>query len=217
MRVLVVEDDRDLGKTLCDALEEECFSPDWAADGRQGLAKALARDYDVIILDLMLPGLDGWAVLNRLREEKKTPVLVLTARDALTDKVRGLNTGADDYLTKPFALEELFARLRALLRRAAKQPAPIVRSGDTTIDLAARRVFKGDVEVTLSAKEYATLEFLMMHRGRLVTRRMLQDHLYDEHDETVSNVVEVYVAALRKKLGGELIQTRRGQGYIIHA
>lgn len=217
MRVLVVEDDRELGKTLCDALEEEGFSPDWAADGRQGLAKAVARNYDVIILDLMLPGLDGWTVLRRLREERKTPVLILTARDALTDKVRGLNTGADDYLTKPFALEELFARLRSLLRRAAMQPAPIVRTGDITIDLSSRRVLKGNAEVSLSAKEYAALEYLMMHRGRLVTRRMLQDHLYDEHDETVSNVVEVYVAALRKKLGAEIIQTRRGQGYIIHA
>lgn len=217
MRVLVVEDDRDLGKTLCDALDEEGFSTDWATDGRQGLAKALTRDYDAIVLDLMLPGLDGWTVLNRLREDKNTPVLILTARDALTDKVRGLNTGADDYLTKPFALEELFARLRSLLRRAAKQPAPIVRAGDITIDLSARRVFKGDAEMPLSAKEYATLEYLMMHRGRLVTRRMLQDHLYDEHDETVSNVVEVYIAALRKKLGAEIIQTRRGQGYIVHA
>jgi len=216
MRVLVVEDDRELGKTLCDALDEEGFSPDWAADGRQGLAKALAREYDAIVLDLMIPGIDGWTLLGRLREKKKTPVLILTARDALTDKVRGLDTGADDYLTKPFALEELFARLRSLLRRAATQPAPIVRVGDVTIDLAARRVFKGDAEVPLAAKEYATLEYLMLHRGRLVTRRMLQDHLYDEHDETVSNVVEVYVAALRKKLGAELIETRRGQGYIIH-
>ncbi len=216
MRVLVVEDDRDLGKTLCDALDEEGFSPDWAADGRQGLAKALAREYDAIILDLMIPGIDGWTVLGRLREEKKTPVLILTARDALPDKVRGLNTGADDYLTKPFALEELFARLRSLLRRAAAQPAPVVRVGDVTIDLAARRVFKGDAETPLSAKEYAALEYLVLHRGRLVTRRMLQDHLYDEHDETVSNVVEVYVAALRKKLGTELIETRRGQGYIVH-
>lgn len=215
MRVLVVEDDRDLGKTLCDALDEEGFSPDWAADGRHGLTKALAREYDAIILDLMIPGIDGWTVLGRLREEKKTPVLILTARDGLTDKVRGLDTGADDYLTKPFALEELFARLRSLLRRAARQPAPVVRVGDVTIDLAARRVFKGDAEAPLSAKEYALLEYLMLHRGRLVTRRMLQDHLYDEHDETVSNVVEVYVAALRRKLGGALIQTRRGQGYII--
>ncbi len=217
MRVLVVEDDRDLGKTLCDALEEEGFSTDWAADGRQGLAKALTRDYDAIVLDVMLPSLDGWTVLNRLREDKNTPVLILTARDALTDKVRGLNTGADDYLTKPFALEELFARLRSLVRRAAKQPAPIVRVGDVTIDLSACRVFKGDAETPLSAKEYATLEYLIMHRGRLVTRRMLQDHLYDEHDETVSNVVEVYIAALRKKLGAEIIHTRRGQGYIVHA
>jgi len=216
MRVLVVEDDRDLGKTLCDALEEEGFSADWAADGRQGLAKALAREYDAIVLDLMIPGIDGWTLLGRLREKKKTPVLILTARDALTDKVRGLDTGADDYLTKPFALEELFARLRSLLRRAAMQPAPIVRVGDVTIDLAARRVFKGEAETPLSAKEYAVLEYLMLHRGRLVTRRMLQDHLYDEHDETVSNVVEVYVAALRKKLGTELIETRRGQGYIVH-
>lgn len=216
MRILVVEDDRDLGKILCDALEEEGFSVDLAADGRQGLGKAESRDYDAVVLDIMLPGLDGWTVLDRLRAGKRTPVLILTARDALPDKVRGLNLGADDYLTKPFALEELFARLRALLRRAAERPSPIVRLGDCEIDLVARRVLKHGVEVPLAAKEYALLEYLAMRRGRLVTRRVLYDHLYDEHDETVSNVVEVYVASLRRKLGANLIETRRGQGYIVH-
>ena len=217
MRILVVEDDRDLGKILCDALEEEGFAVDLAADGRNGLAKAETRDYDAIILDLMLPALDGWTVLDRLREAKRTPVLILTARDALSDKVRGLNIGADDYLTKPFALEELFARLRALVRRAAAQPTPVLRLGGIEIELSARRVTKSGAEVPLSAKEYAVLEYLALRRGRLVTRRMLYDHVYDEYGETASNVVEVYVAALRRKLGAELIETRRGQGYIIHA
>lgn len=172
-------------------------------------------NYDAIVLDWMLPQLDGLSLLRRLRDVKRTPVLILTARDATSDKVRGLNAGADDYLAKPFALEELLARLRAPVRRAANHPSPQVRLGDLCIHLAASRVLRQGVEVALTAKEYALLELLVLHRGRLVTRRMIYDRLYDEWDETLSNTVEVYVASLRRKLGPEIIQTRRGQGYLI--
>ena len=214
MRILVVEDELDLAKTLCDVLEEEGFSVDMARDGVTALQKAQAADYDAIVLDLMLPRLDGLSVLARLRAEKKTPVLILTARDAMLDKVKGLDAGADDYLTKPFALEELLARLRALIRGAAGQPSPTVRIGDAEINLASRRVTRAGVHVALSAKEYALLELLALRKGQLVTRETIYGHLWDEHDETLSNVVEVYVASLRRKLGTRLIETRRGLGYI---
>ncbi|HJS07652.1 MAG TPA: response regulator transcription factor [Pirellulales bacterium] len=215
MKVLLVEDEEDLLHVTATALRESGFSVDLARDGMEGLVKAETADYDAIVLDLMLPRMDGWEVLSRLRQSKTTPVLILTARDALADRVEGLNRGADDYLTKPFELEELIARLRALIRRSAGSPSPIVEVAGVQIDTAARTVMKRGEVVELSAKEYALLELLALHRGRLVTRSMIYEHIYGEEDDTLSNVVDVYVSNLRRKLGSELIETRRGQGYII--
>ncbi len=215
MRILIVEDEADLARAVRKALEEEGFAVDVAPDGEIGLYNARTWAYDAIVLDLMLPKLDGWEVLRRLRATKDTPVLILTARDAAVDKVKGLNTGADDYLTKPFALDELLARLRALIRRAARHPAPRIRLGDVEIDTAARTVRKGGQAVDLAPKEYAVLELLALRRGTLVTRTLLYDHIYDESGDTLSNVVDVYVASLRKKLGKDLVKTRRGEGYIV--
>ena len=215
MKVLLVEDEEDLLLVTATALRESGFSVDLARDGMEGLVKGETADYDAIVLDLMLPRMDGWEVLSRLRQTKTTPVLILTARDALADRVEGLNRGADDYLTKPFELEELIARLRALIRRSAGSPSPIVEVSGVQIDTAARTVLKQGEVVELSAKEYALLELLALHRGRLVTRSMIYEHIYGEEDDTLSNVVDVYVSNLRRKLGSELIETRRGQGYII--
>jgi two-component system OmpR family response regulator len=215
MRVLIVEDEPDLARAVCRALEEEGFSCDVAGDGESGLFNATSWEYDAVVLDLMLPRLDGWSVLRRLREKKKTPVLILTARDAVVDRVKGLNTGADDYLVKPFALDELIARVRALIRRSAAQPSPLVSLGEVAIDTAARTVTKSGHAVELTAKEYALVELLAMNRGRLVTRTTIYEHIYDENDDTLSNVVDVYVSNIRRKLGREFVRTRRGQGYIV--
>ena len=217
MKVLIVEDEEDLLHVTATALRESGFSVDLARDGMEGLVKGETADYDAIVLDLMLPQLNGWEVLSRLRKTKTTPVLILTARDALADRVEGLNRGADDYLTKPFELEELIARLRALIRRSAGSPSPIVDVAGIQIDTAARTVTKRGEVVELSAKEYALLELLALHRGRLVTRSMIYEHIYGEEDDTLSNVVDVYVSNLRRKLGSEVIETRRGQGYIIRS
>jgi two-component system OmpR family response regulator len=216
MRVLVVEDEVDLARTLEKTLEEEQFAVDLAADGEDGLFKMTEIAYDAIVLDLMLPRGDGWSLLRGLRQAgKRTPVLIVTARDALEDRVRGLDLGADDYLTKPFALAELVARIRALIRRASGDPAPTLAVGDVTIDTAARTVCCGGRSIDLTAREYTLLELLARHRGVLLTRSTIWEHLYDEADDTASNVVDVYVSALRRKLGRDLIRTRRGHGYMI--
>ena len=215
MRLLLVEDERDLSSVMAKSLRAFEFSVDVAHDGRTGLHKAQAEDYDVILLDLMLPNMDGRSVLSELRKTKKTPVLVLTARDTQQDKIAGLNLGADDYVTKPFDVEELVARVRALIRRSANQPAPIVRIRDIEVDTARRFVSQNGHEVSLTGKEYAILHLLLMRRGQLVTRTMIYDHVYGEHDDSLSNVVDVYISNLRRKLGSELIDTRRGEGYVI--
>jgi two-component system OmpR family response regulator len=215
MRVLVVEDEPELRRILWDFLEESGYAVDAAADGREGLHKATAWDYDAIVLDLMLPGLDGWGVLRELRKTKTTPVLVLTARDAVPDRVKGLDAGADDYLVKPFDLSELSARVRALVRRAAGKASSRIEVGDVSIDTASRAVRQGGEAVDLTPREYALVEFLAMHRGEVVTRSMLYEHLYDEDDETLSNLLEVHVSNVRKKLGKEFVTTRRGHGYLI--
>ena len=215
MRVLAVEDEPDLLGSLMKALREDGYAVDGAPDGEEGLYKAESYDYDAVVLDIMLPGIDGWEVLSRLRKTKKTPVLMLTARDAVRDRVRGLDSGADDYLVKPFELSELLARLRALIRRSANQAQPRLEIGDVTIDTAARTVSRQGQEVTLTAREYTLLEFLALHRGELVTRTMLYDHLFDENDDTLSNLLDVHVSNLRKKLGHDFITTRRGHGYCI--
>jgi len=168
-----------------------------------------------VLLDVMLPGLDGWTVLDRLRQKKQTPVLMLTARDAPKDRVRGLDTGADDYLVKPFDLSELLARLRALIRRAAGQARPGLEVRDVFIDTRARSVTRAGLPVTLTAREYAILEYLALHRGDVVSRTALYEHLFDESDDTLSNLLDVHVFSIRKKLGHDLIATRRGQGYCI--
>ena len=217
MRVLVVEDEPDLLNGLLKALREDGYAADGADDGEEGLFKAESYEYDAILLDIMLPKMDGWELLRRLRRTKKTPVLMLTARDSVRDKVRGLDTGADDYLVKPFDLIELLARLRALIRRAASQAESHLEFGEVTIDTAARVVTRGGEVVSLTAREYALLEFLALHRGKLVTRTMLYEHLFDENDSTLSNLLDVHVSNIRKKLGHEFITTRRGYGYSIES
>lgn len=215
MRVLVVEDEPDLLGSLLKALREDDYAADGAPDGEEGLYKAEVNEYDAVVLDVMLPGIDGWELLRRLRKSKKTPVLMLTARDAVRDRVRGLDTGADDYLVKPFDVEELLARLRALIRRSANQPNSRLEIGDVVIDTAARKISRAGQEIILTAREYALVEFLALHRGKLVTRTMLYEHLFDEDDNTLSNLLDVHVSNIRKKLGHDFIATRRGHGYCI--
>ena len=216
MRVLVVEDEPDLRRLLEQALREESYAVDVAADGKTGLYKAVTWDYDAVILDLMLPGMSGWDVLSRLRATKKdVPVMILTARDGLADRVRGLDTGADDYLVKPFALAELHARLRALIRRAAGQASSRLEIGDVLIDTAARAVTRAGETVHLTAREYSLVEMLALRRSQVVTRTELYSHLFDEEDDSFSNLLDVHVSNIRKKLGKDFIQTRRGYGYVI--
>ena len=220
MRVLLIEDHKPLVRALRKGLEEEGFAVDTALDGEEGAYKAQTADYDVIILDLMLPKEDGLSLLQRWRRAGlKSHVLVLTARSSIDDKVRGLNLGADDYLTKPFELEELLARLRALVRRGHQIKDPVVRVHDLEINTATRTVKRGGQAIHLTPREYALLEFLAFHRGKVVTRSMIWEHLYDEHDESTSNVVDVYIRYLRNKIDKDfdqpLILTRWGEGYML--
>lgn len=218
MRLLVVEDERDLADTLRRALEEEEFAVDISGVGEDALFKIREMPYDAVVLDLMLPRLDGWSVLQRARADGiRTPVLILTARDVIDDRVRGLNLGADDYLTKPFALAELVARVRAMIRRAYGNPAASLQLGDLTIDTAAREVRRHGLPIELTAREFAILELLTRSRGSVVARATICEHIYNEDADVLSNVVDVHVAALRRKLGANLIRTRRGEGYIIDA
>ncbi|HYV26331.1 MAG TPA: response regulator transcription factor [Candidatus Eisenbacteria bacterium] len=215
MRILVVEDEPDLLRGLAQALREEGYAVDTAPDGEEGLYKAQSWEYDALVLDIMLPKLDGWEVLKRLRQTKKTPVLMLTARDQSRDRVRGLDTGADDYVVKPFDLPELFARLRALIRRSAGETQNSIKLGDVIIDTAARKITHRGEPVTLTAREYVLVEYLALHRGKLVTRTALYEHLFDEDDSSLSNLLDVHVSNIRKKLGHDFIVTRRGHGYCI--
>lgn len=216
MRVLVAEDEPDLARTLTKALSEEGYAVDLAAAGDDALAKAAAVGYDTILLDLMLPGVDGLTALSALRREGiRTPVLILTARDGIDDKVKGLNVGADDYLTKPFALSELLARIRALIRRSSPDPVALLTAGPFVIDTNARTVCRDGEAVELTAREYAILELLARRRGSIVTRSAIYEHVYDEHEDTLSNVIDVFIAGLRRKLGPDVIRTRRGHGYLI--
>ncbi len=216
MRLLVVEDEPDLLSVISQSLREDGYAVDTAADGEEGLFKAQGTEYDAIVLDLMLPRMDGFTVLKKLRKEgNKVPVLVLTARDALPDRVKGLDSGADDYLTKPFELAELLARLRALIRRSAGKASAAIDMGDVTVDTVARMVYKAGQTVPLTAREYSLVELLAMHRGELVSRSMIYEHLFDEEEDSLSNLVDVHVSNVRKKLGKDFIRTRRGQGYVI--
>ena len=215
MKILVVEDEADLLCAVREALECAGYVVDEASDGEVGLHHARTGEYAAIVLDLMLPVIDGWTVLERLRADKTTPVLILTARDAVTDRVRGLETGADDYLVKPFEIDELLARVAALIRRSAGKPSGVIELGEVQVDTVRRRVRRAGVEVQLTAKEYALLELLALRKGELVTRTTIYEQIYASDDDSMSNVVDVFVCNLRNKLGKELIETRRGQGYII--
>lgn len=220
MRVLVVEDHRPLLRSLRQGLEEEGFAVDIAEDGEVADIKARSTSYDVIVLDVMLPKIDGLTLLRKWRREGiNTYVLILTARETTDDKVRGLDSGADDYMTKPYQLSELLARLRALIRREHQIKDPVIRVHDLEIDTASRMVKRGGQSIPLTPREYALLEFLAFHRGKVVTRRMIWDHLYDEQDESTSNVVDVYIRYLRNKIDKNfdppLILTRWGEGYMM--
>lgn len=216
MRILVVDDEEDLRSAIVQTLVEEGFAVDEAGDGESAIFKATAWEYDAVVLDLMLPNKSGWEVLGELRQSKSTPVLILSAKDTVPDRVRGLNDGADDYLVKPFSLEELVSRLRALIRRAAGHSQSTIDLGRVTVDLNRQSVTRDGTPVTLTAREYALLEMLALHRGKLVSRTMIYDHIFGEDDDTLSNLVDVHISHIRKKLGADLIETRRGQGYLIH-
>ena len=215
MRLLIVEDEVDLADALQRALEEQGYACDVAHEGRAGLHAAESCDYDLIVLDLMLPGIDGRELLRTLRRHRRVPVLVLTARDAASDKVELLNAGADDYLTKPFQLDELLARVGALIRRAAHDPRPKLALGPIQLDLVARVVTRDGARVELTPMEYALVEYLSLHRGEVVSRTRLYEHLYDDREDTLSNVVDVFVSNVRRKLGREFVSTRRGEGYLV--
>jgi two-component system, OmpR family, response regulator len=218
MRVLVVEDERKLGELLRRGLDEEGYAADLADRGEEALWMAQAVPYDAIVLDVMLPGADGFEICRRMRGSGVwSPVLMLTARDAVEDRVSGLDVGADDYLTKPFAFEELLARLRALARRAPAERPPVLQTGDLRLDPAAHRAWRGDQELDLSAKEFALLELFMRRPGVTLSRSQLLDGAWDMAFERRSNVVDVYVRYLREKIdrpfGHHSIETIRGVGY----
>lgn len=215
MRLLVIEDQAELRRLLIGILEDDGYAVDAAADGLDGLAKAQSWPYDAIVLDMLLPRIDGWQLLEQLRETHHTPVLILSARDALSDRVLGLDLGGDDFLAKPFERVELLARLRALIRRAAGRTKSTMTIGDLLLDMRSQTVRRGDEPIPLTAREYGLFQYLALHRGKVVSRSELYDHLFDENDEAASNLLDVYVSYLRKKLGPDVIETRRGQGYVI--
>jgi two-component system, OmpR family, response regulator len=215
MRILVVEDEADLLDSLMEGLRDADYAVDGALDGEDGAFKAENTDYDAIVLDYMLPKKNGGEILKGLRKIKNTPVLMLTARDAVKHRVEALDSGADDYLVKPFDLEELLARLRALIRRSSRLAQSRIELGDISIDTAARVVYRGDEAIVLTAREYNLVEYLAIHRGVVVSRTELYEHLFDENDTTLSNLLDVHVSNIRRKLGHEFIATRRGHGYTI--
>jgi DNA-binding response OmpR family regulator len=220
MRVLLVEDYEPLRRSVSQGLREAGYAVDTTGDGEEGLWFARSNDYDAIILDIMLPGIDGLAILRKLRQAgRSTPVLLLTARDTVEDRVTGLDLGADDYLVKPFAFAELLARVRALLRRRYDAASPVLTVQDLEIDTARRTVRRGGREIELTAREYALLEFLILRAGQVVSRSDIWEHVYDFNSSAESNVVDVYIGYLRRKIERpglpRLIHTRRGQGYIL--
>jgi DNA-binding response OmpR family regulator len=222
VRVLLVEDSERLRRSVGTALRKAGYAVDAAADGEEGLWLAGANDYDVVVLDIMLPKLDGLSVLARLRRDRRAShVLVLTAKDTVHDRVRGLQAGADDYLVKPFALDELLARVQALCRRAygVKQPRLVI--GDLEVDTLTKEVFRAGVTVKLKPREYALLEYLAMRHGEVVSRREIETHIYDDQVDPISNVVDSAISVLRKRLArpgaSALIHTRHGHGYVLKA
>jgi two-component system OmpR family response regulator len=218
MRVLIVEDEAKMAGLIQRGLRDDGLAADVAVEGEDALWMAGSTDYDAIVLDVLLPGIDGFEVCRRLRADGvRSPVLMLTARDAVEDRVRGLDTGADDYLTKPFSLAELAARLRALARRGPVERMPVLEVGDLRLDPAARRVWRGSAQIALSAREFALLETLMRHPGQVLDRLQLLDHAWDGEYENRSNVIDVYIRYLREKVdrpfGLKSIETVRGDGY----
>jgi len=222
MRVLLIEDYDPLRKSLVLGLREAGMAVDETADGEEGLWYATSNSYDVIILDLMLPKIDGLTILKKMRDKKsQAHVLILTARDSIEDRIQGLNLGADDYLVKPFAFDELLARVRALMRRAYGSKNPTIQIADLQIDTATRTVQRAGIRIELTSREYSLLECLAMRAGQPVSRSELWDHCYDFQAEAGSNVIDVYIGYLRRKIEREgqpkLIHTRRGQGYVLEA
>jgi two-component system, OmpR family, copper resistance phosphate regulon response regulator CusR len=222
MRVLVIEDETKVGSFIKRALEEESYAVDLCEDGAHGLDMALSGSYDLIMIDLMLPSLPGLEVLARLRKEKvQTPVMILTAQSKVDQRVKGLDAGADDYLTKPFAIDELLARVRALLRRGPVESPGILQIDDLMLNPATREVTRGGQRIDLTVKEYALLEYFMRHAGRVLTRPMISDHVWNQDFDTFTNVIDVYVNYLRNKIdrgrARKLIHTIRGSGYMLKA
>ncbi|MDD4860447.1 MAG: response regulator transcription factor [Candidatus Omnitrophica bacterium] len=221
MRILVVEDEKKIADFIKRGLKEEGYAVDIANDGENGLFLAKTNDYDLVLLDLMLPKLDGITVCKKLRADKVLmPIIMLTAKDAVKDKVTGLDAGADDYLTKPFAFEELLARVRAMLRKKSEQAqASKLQVGDLVIDLNTHKVTRAGKDIELTAKEFALLEYLMRNAGKVVTRTMISEHVWDIDFDTFTNVIDVYINYLRNKIDPDskkkLIQTVRGRGYIL--
>jgi DNA-binding response OmpR family regulator len=220
MRILIVEDDTDLGEFIAKGLREERYAVDLAVDGEEGLLLAGENPYQLIILDIMLPKLDGLTVCRRLRADgSATPILLLTARDSIQDRVSGLDTGADDYLTKPFAFVELLARVRALLRRGGPQHLARLKAADLELDPASRRAWRAGREVTLTNKEYALLEFFLRNKNRVLTRTAIIQHVWDLSYDPMTNIVDAHVRALRAKMDRDfsppLITTVRGAGYML--
>jgi heavy metal response regulator len=222
VRILVVEDERKVASFIKKGLEEEGYAVDVAADGEEGLVLALTRVHDLIILDVRLPKIDGLGVLQALRHDSVTaPVLLLTVRATIEDKVLGLDAGADDYLTKPFAFQELVARVRALLRRRMEAEPTVLRIGDLTLDPARRTVTRGGEKIDLTPREFALLDYFMRNPGRVLTRTMIAEHVWDYSFDTSTNVIDVYVNYLRKKVDAgrepKLLHTMRGVGYVLKA
>jgi DNA-binding response OmpR family regulator len=222
MKVLLIEDSKLLQRSVGTALKKAGYAVDVTGDGKEGLWYAESNPYDAIILDLMLPGMDGLTLLHRLRTQgKNTHVLILTAKDTVADRVRGLQSGADDYLVKPFALEELLARVQALCRRGYGRKSSRLRVADLEIDMAARTVTRGGEGIDLTAREYRLLEYLALRRGEVVSRGEIEEHIYGDAVDPLSNVVDSAICVLRKKItptgGAPLIVTRRGLGYVMDA
>lgn len=222
MRILLIEDSKRLQNSLTAGLRRSGFAVDSAIDGEEGLWLAQSNDYDVIVLDLMIPKMDGLSVLRKLREcGRSAHVLILSAKDSTPDKIAGLDCGADDYLAKPFDFDELVARLRALARRSHQSKNPLVDLGRLQIDTVARNVFRDGQKIELTPREYALLEYLVFRRNQVVSRTEIEAHIYDDRVEPMSNVVDAAICILRRKIDppGEssMIQTRRGMGYVLHA
>lgn len=220
MRLLIAEDEPDLNDILTMALTEAGYSVDSCTDGREALFYLSSADYDVAVLDIMMPGADGFSVLKKLREEgKRTPVLFLTARDSIEDRVRGLDSGANDYMIKPFSLDELLARIRVLTRSAHGSTGNVLTADDLTLDISSHEVRRGGKRIDLSAKEYQLLEYLLHNKGIVLSREKIENHIWNFDYEGGTNVVDVYISYLRKKIDGghalKLIRTVRGVGYTL--